>query len=593
MRASGKLALLLSSRDVRPIVWARARNVFGADLRSLAVMRVGVAAVLIADLFQRLPTLRAHYTDLGVISRSLLSEGPSAGWSLYRITGSLAGVAVLWGLSLLLAFALLAGFQTRLATLASWVLLVSLQNRNPFVYHSGDDLLRLTLFWGMFLPLGQWWSIDAWRRQPADARPSQVVSVGTIGLFCQVLCLFVFLFDHKLLGNAWRNGTAVYDALSVEQFRAPFGTFLLGFPKLHPFLTHAVLIQQGLTFLLLASPFLIGPLRMVAIAGVIATQVGFGLCFELDTFPWIMSVAVLGLLPASLWPPSNGEKWRWGPQKIGRTAMVAFGALSILTIILWNLSQAGATFQLDGRSVGLEETPLGRFARALRLDQRWSMFAPNPQTEDGWFVLEGQLASGAIVDLFPDLMNGRVDRAAADRAISRGVHWEKPPLISQTFGGQRWLLYFLDLVLAERPSKVQLRGLTEYICRFWNGSLAPDQSLLKFVLHYLRFEHLPGNRTTAVQKVPIGAHECAKLESATPRPSRALGQETVLGVIIDQPAGLHERITDGRPDEAEATQAQGLAHGVGLGGAGRQLAQLGPAIPLGLARHKAPDERVE
>jgi hypothetical protein len=343
---------------------------------------------------------------------------------------------------------------------------------------------------------------------------------------------------------------------------------------------------------------------MVAIAGVIATQVGFGLCFELGTFPWIMSAAVLGLLPASLWqrsplapegnePTSNDEKWRWSPEKIGGTAMVAFGALSILTIILWNLSQAGATFQLEGRAVGLEETSLGRFARTLRLDQRWSMFAPNPQTEDGWFVLEGRLASGAIVDLFPDLMNGRIDRAAAQRAILRGVHWEKPPLISQTFGGQRWLLYFLDLVLAERPRQPQLRGLTEYICRFWNGSLAPDQSLLKFVLHYLRFEHLPGNRTTAVEQVPIGEHECAKLESATPRPSRALGQETVLGVIIDQPTGLHERIADGRPDEAEAAQAQGLAHGVGFAGAGRHLAQLGPAIPLGLASHKAPDERVE
>jgi len=47
MQASGKLALLLSSSDVGPIVWARARNVFGADVRSLAVMRVGVAAVLI------------------------------------------------------------------------------------------------------------------------------------------------------------------------------------------------------------------------------------------------------------------------------------------------------------------------------------------------------------------------------------------------------------------------------------------------------------------------------------------------------------------------------------------------------------------
>jgi len=530
MRVSAKSALALSSSDVRPIVRARLREIFGADVRSLAVMRIGAAMVVIADLFQRLPALRAHYTDQGVLPRALL-ETMDAGWSVYRLTGSFAGIGVLWGIALVFALGLLLGFRTRFAAVACWVLLVSLQNRNPFVYHSGDDLLRLTLFWGMFLPLGRQWSIDARQRRPADACPGQVVSVGTVGWFLQIFCLFVFLFDHKLLGNAWRNGTAVYYALSVEQFRASFGTLLLGFPRLLPFLTHAILIQQGLTLVLLATPFLIGPSRVIAIVGVIATQIGFGLCFQLGTFPWIMSIAILALLPAWFWRKlecftrsgpasfpaaeanklsSSADAWREIAMKIARAGMIAFGGFSILAIVLWNLSQAGATFQLDGRDVGLEETLLGRLARTLRLDQRWSMFAPNPQTEDGWFVLEGKLSSGATIDLFPDLVSGHVDGAAMDLALARGLHWEKPPLISQTFSGHRWLLFFLELALAERPSQVQIRGLSEYICRFWNGSIGPPQSLLKFTLYYLRFEHLPENRTTPVERVQIRAHECAR-----------------------------------------------------------------------------------
>ena len=54
MQDLAKSALALSSSDLRPILWGRIRDVFGADARSLAVMRIGIASVLIADLLQRM-----------------------------------------------------------------------------------------------------------------------------------------------------------------------------------------------------------------------------------------------------------------------------------------------------------------------------------------------------------------------------------------------------------------------------------------------------------------------------------------------------------------------------------------------------------
>ncbi len=490
-------------------------------------MRMGMAGVLVADLLQRFSTLKAHYTDEGVLPRALMHAVGMAPIGLYDLVGGTAGVVVLASISLVSAVALGLGFQTRLATIASWVLLASLQNRNPFVYHSGDDLLRLLLFWGMFLPLGARWSVDA--RRPSEvstAGLTSVVSVGSVGLFLQLLYIFVFLFDHKLMGTAWRNGTAVYDALSVEQYTSSLGSELLRFPSVLPFLTYAVLLQQGITFVLLASPILVGPLRLLAIVCAIATQIGFGLCFELGTFPWITSFAMLAMLPAWFWqeldsrtrgkpsdrdqpyeltipaPPSQRSRLA----RISKAAVVVFGALSIASITLWNLSQAGARFNVGGREVVFEDTLLGRFTRALRLDQRWSMFSPNPQTEDGWFVIEGTLASGAQVDLFPDLVGSPLQPGSADRAIARGLRWQKPRLISSQFPSQRWLLYFLQLVGA--PTDVQLRGLESYVCRSWNGSQAPDKALRRFALDYLRFEHLPDGQTSPVQKIQLTAQDC-------------------------------------------------------------------------------------
>jgi hypothetical protein len=271
------------------------------------------------------------------------------------------------------------------------------------------------------------------------------------------------------------------------------------------------------------SPILIGPLRVVAILGVIATQLGFGLCFQLGTFPWITSFAILAVLPVWFWDklepaapkidrlehaPLPAEEPP-APFRLGQMVKLAMGVLAILSIAsitLWNLSQAGAIFGLAGNEVAFEETMLARFAMAMRLDQRWSMFSPNPQTEDGWFVVEGTLVDGARVDLFPDLVGGQIDVNSADRAIARGIRWEKPGLISSQLGDQRWLLYFLQLVGA--PTAVQLRGFADYVCRFWNDIEPRSQALRRFALQYMRFEHLPEGRTSRVEKVQLISASC-------------------------------------------------------------------------------------
>ena len=45
--------------------------VFGADLRSLGLFRIGLAAVLLWDLFDRSKSVAAHYTETGTIPASL------------------------------------------------------------------------------------------------------------------------------------------------------------------------------------------------------------------------------------------------------------------------------------------------------------------------------------------------------------------------------------------------------------------------------------------------------------------------------------------------------------------------------------------
>ena len=72
--------------------------------------------------------------------------------TLLQLVNSLTFAALLFLVAAAGAGALLLSYRTRLATLLSWVLLVSVQNRNPLLGQGGDDLLRMLLFWGLFLP---------------------------------------------------------------------------------------------------------------------------------------------------------------------------------------------------------------------------------------------------------------------------------------------------------------------------------------------------------------------------------------------------------------------------------------------------------
>ena len=111
--------------------------------------------------------------------------------SLHFLDGTADFQGALFVIAGLFALALLVGWWTRLATAASWFLLTSLHARNPMVLQGGDTLLRLLLFWGLFLPLGRAGRWTAWRRggrPPGDAE----VSAGSAALVLQVCFVYWF-----------------------------------------------------------------------------------------------------------------------------------------------------------------------------------------------------------------------------------------------------------------------------------------------------------------------------------------------------------------------------------------------------------------
>jgi hypothetical protein len=62
-------------------VRAKIVELFGADLRSLAVFRIALALLALADLTIRATDLYQHYTDAGNLSRTVLVEEVLSPWA--------------------------------------------------------------------------------------------------------------------------------------------------------------------------------------------------------------------------------------------------------------------------------------------------------------------------------------------------------------------------------------------------------------------------------------------------------------------------------------------------------------------------------
>ena len=83
------------------------QELFGIDLRSLALFRILAAVIVIVDLIQRMCDLEAFYTDSGIFPRTLSMNQYmiSNNISLHLISGGAFVEAILFFIALAFAFA--------------------------------------------------------------------------------------------------------------------------------------------------------------------------------------------------------------------------------------------------------------------------------------------------------------------------------------------------------------------------------------------------------------------------------------------------------------------------------------------------------
>lgn len=277
------------------------RTIFGIDLRTLALVRVCLGALIIADLLMRSVAFTAHYTDAGVLPReamsTILGHVPA---SLHMISGAPWITALLFIVAGIFGLLLMLGYRSRTVAFISWILLISLDARNQWVSQGGDMLLRVLVFWAIFLPIGARFSVDAaLDKSPQDDNAH--FSIASAGLLLQVVSVYFFTALLKSAPEWIPDGTAVYYALSNDALATPVAVWLRQFPLLMNGLTYFVWTLEILVPVLVFFPFFHTQIRLFALALLMSMHIGFLACLDIALFPLISLTSLLCLTPPAVW----------------------------------------------------------------------------------------------------------------------------------------------------------------------------------------------------------------------------------------------------------------------------------------------------
>lgn len=445
---------------------------FEIDLRALAAFRISLGLLLIVDLVARSRSLGAFYTDSGVLPREALFSDYANVYSLHAISGAAWAQTVLFCIAGAFALALVVGYRTRIATIVSWLLLVSLHIRNPMILNSGDVLLRMLLFWGIFLPLDETWSVSA---EHSERDSTTVASIATMALLLQVVFMYVTNTVHKFRGELWMDGEALVHIMSADQFTVLLGNTLAEYHSL------LELINYLWIALILASPLLFvltGRARTIFPTLFVGMHLGMLVTMRIGLFPLVVVAALLPFYPSVVWDAVSDLVSRAGitdalrsskerfsarlpkppvpatginaPDVPNWSAVVGGGRTVFFTLIPYLMLALVVMSNAQAVDYGEVPDPGEQVLETTQADQSWRMFAPSPARTTRWFAAAGTLENGSEIDV---LHKSRVDL-------------ERPENVESTYRSARWRKYLSNVQSASNENHRSY--LANHLCDRWN-----------------------------------------------------------------------------------------------------------------------------
>lgn len=474
---------------------------FGLDVRALALFRIGLGLVNFVDIAWRIQDVPIFYAGGGFLSSETArtSVRVPVNYSLFFLDGSNEWATFLMVVHLVVTATLIFGFRSRTSAFLTWILLLSLHNRAPLVLNGGDVLIRSLLFWSMFLPVGETWSLDAWWRKTPPRRTT-VVSPASAALVLQMMVLY-FSAGFFKWNQDWLSGEALDWALRLETYNRPAGEWFVQFTTLTwlgtiatPFMETYLPIawfapgllrlalwpiekSLGLRLRLAAA---LPAVQAIVRCGVVAIFAGFHVPIEIvmwiGYFSYICWSGLIAVLPPAVWEraanlfrPLKREVAAPRPSRwfvAGEAIRGAVAGFCLIYVLLWNVRNAKHERGYEGFAVVLPSQTDG-FGFLFGLNQRWNMFQFGPRGE-GWAAAHATLMNGEQRNIL--FRGGPAD-------------FSRPDDIRGMFPTDRWRKFFNNI--GNPPDDRHGPEAALAIARRWNESHSDDEQIFSLELYWL------------------------------------------------------------------------------------------------------------
>jgi hypothetical protein len=180
---------------------------------TLGLIRIAFGALIVGWTLSLLPELTALFGRDGVVPADRIDPDR---WGLFSTWHSDQVLIAGWAVLLAAGLALIAGWHSRLAAVTVYLLVISFEHRNPHVFNSGDNLIRIEALMLAIAPSGAALSLDRLRTAgsfwSAEVRPRWPIRMMQV----QLSVVYLSTVLAKLRGDAWPEGTAISYALRLR-----------------------------------------------------------------------------------------------------------------------------------------------------------------------------------------------------------------------------------------------------------------------------------------------------------------------------------------------------------------------------------------
>lgn len=280
-----------------------------ASARAMAGTRIILGLALLYDALTYVSERQVMFGENGVFG-SLGSQRPFPTLLKYGgISGELFAPSPIM-LDLIFAIFICAllfftvGYLYRVATIVAWIVLNYFTLRNYLIFDAGHSLASNLLFLMAFIPADKVGSLSAYLNGRSLKGLWQEKAIenawGVRAMQIQMSILYFSTFIYKLVGQNWREGTAVYYATRLPPyFRTQF-EFLVGSGFLIGLATYGTLILEGALAILIWVP----RLRYWLLALAICFHLVLEASLVINIFQWVM---IAGLLSFMEWRESKSS----------------------------------------------------------------------------------------------------------------------------------------------------------------------------------------------------------------------------------------------------------------------------------------------